>query len=224
MTRANRGPSRPGQVEHPLFARFFARTAARNEQRGQAELRRELLAGLSGVVVEAGAGSGLNFCHYPPSVRAVIAVEPEPYLREKAAQAARSAPVPVHVTGGTASQLPVDDSHAAAVVVSGVLCSVPDVPAALTEFRRVLRPGGELRFYEHVRVFHPLRGRYQDTADLVWPRLMGGCHPNRDTEAAITSAGYRVCACRALVFPPGALFSPVAPRIIGRAVVADTTG
>jgi ubiquinone/menaquinone biosynthesis C-methylase UbiE len=217
MTRASREDARPGQIKHPLFARFFARTAARNEQRGQAELRRELLAGLSGVVVEVGAGSGLNFGHYPQSVRAVIAVEPEPYLRGKAAEAARSAPVPVHVTGGTASRLPVGGARVAAVVVSGVLCSVPDAPAALTEFRRVLGPGGELRFYEHVRARHPLRGRYQDAVALVWPRVMGGCHPNRETEATITAAGYRISACRALVFPPGALFSPVAPRIIGRA-------
>ena len=221
MTRPSRRPASTGQVKHPLFARFFTRTAARNEQRGQAGLRRELLVGLSGVVVEVGAGSGLNFGHYPPQVRAVIAVEPEPYLREKAARAARSVPVGVHVTGGTASRLPVGGALASAVVVSGVLCSVPDVAAALTEFRRVLRPGGELRFYEHVRARHPLRGRYQDAAALVWPRMMGGCHPNRDTMAAITGAGYRISSCRELVFPPGARFSPVAPRILGRAAAAD---
>jgi ubiquinone/menaquinone biosynthesis C-methylase UbiE len=158
MTRARRGDARPGQVKHPLFARFFARTAARNEERGQAELRRELLAGLSGVVVEVGAGSGLNFGHYPQSVRAVIAVEPEPYLRGKAAEAARSAPVPVHVTGGTASRLPVGGARVAAVVVSGVLCSVPDAQAALTEFRRVLGPRRRTAFLRTCARLPPVAG------------------------------------------------------------------
>lgn len=79
-------------VKNPLFARYFDRCGARNEERGNRELRRELLAGLSGRAMEVGAGTGLNFPHYPVSVREVVAVEPEPYLRGRAVQAAAAAP------------------------------------------------------------------------------------------------------------------------------------
>jgi SAM-dependent methyltransferase len=206
----------PSSTRHPLFARFFDRFAARDEERGQAELRRELLAGAAGRVVEVGAGNGLNFPHYPASVLLLVAVEPEPYLRLRAAEAARAAPVPVRVVAGTADHLPLAAGSVDAVVVSGVLCSVPDPGAALAELRRVLRPGGELRFYEHVRSPTLPRAWYQDAANLVWPRLMGGCHPNRDTKAAIERAGYRLATSRGFLFPPGSRL-PVAPRILGRA-------
>jgi ubiquinone/menaquinone biosynthesis C-methylase UbiE len=138
-------------VKNPLFARYFNRFGARREERGNRELRREMLAGLGGRVIEVGPGNGLNFPHYPLAVREVVAVEPEPYLRARATEAAAAAPVPVRVADGTAGDLPAADGEFDAVVVSGLLCSVPDVPAALAEFRRVLRPDGQLRFYEHVR-------------------------------------------------------------------------
>jgi ubiquinone/menaquinone biosynthesis C-methylase UbiE len=202
-------------IHHPFFARLFARFAAKDEERGQAELRRELLDGLVGRVVEVGAGNGLNFPHYPASVEEVVAVEPEAYLRERAADAARAAPVPIRVTGGLAGALPFEDASFDAAVVSGVLCSVPDQDSASADLRRVLRPGGELRFYEHVRASGPVRGRTQDVADLVWPRLMSGCHPNRDTLAAIERSGFRIERCRGFHFPPSARVSPVAPRILG---------
>jgi ubiquinone/menaquinone biosynthesis C-methylase UbiE len=202
-------------VEHPLFARFFDRFAAKDEERGQAELRRELLAGLSGRVIEVGAGNGLNFPHYPATVEEVVAVEPEAYLRARAAEAATAAPAPIRVVDGLAARLPVGDASFDAAVVSGVLCSVPDEGAALAELRRVLRPGGELRFYEHVRGRNRVHARMQDAAALVWPRLMGGCHPNRDTLAAIERSGFRVERCRGFRFPPSARLSPVAPRILG---------
>ena len=118
-------------VKNPLFARYFNRFGARREERGNRELRREMLAGLSGREIEVGAGNGLNFPHYPLAVREVVAVEPEPYLRARAAEAAAAAPVPVLVTDGTAGDLPAADGEFDAVVVSGLLCSVPDVPAAL---------------------------------------------------------------------------------------------
>lgn len=201
-------------MQNPLFARFLTRFGGRNEERGNAELRREMLAGLSGRVVEVGPGSGLNFPHYPPAVRDLVAIEPEPYLRQRAREAGAAAPVPIRVIDGTADRVPAEDSSFDAVVVSGLLCSVPDQQAALAEFRRLLRPGGELRFYEHVRSRSAF-ARFQDVADLVWPRLMGGCHANRDTLTAIKEAGYRIESCRGLIFPPSARVSVVSPRIIG---------
>jgi SAM-dependent methyltransferase len=102
-----------------------------------------------------------------------------------------------------------------AVVIAGVLCSVPDQRAALAEFRRVLRPGGELRFYEHVRSRRPRFARYQDLVGHIWPRLMGGCEPNRETLSAIERAGFAVDRCRGFGFPAQARAYPVAPRILG---------
>ena len=210
-------------VRHPLFARFFDRFAAKDEERGQAEVRRELLAGLSGRVIEVGAGNGLNFPHYPREVEELVAVEPEAYLRERAVQAARATPVPVRVLDGVAGALPAQDASFDAAVVSGVLCSVPDQGAALADLRRVLRPGGELRFYEHVRGRNRVRARFQDAVALVWPRLMGGCHPNRDTLPAIERAGYAVESCRGFKFPPSARFSPVSPRVLGVARTSEAS-
>jgi ubiquinone/menaquinone biosynthesis C-methylase UbiE len=203
------------EVSNPIFARLFDRFAARDRGRGEDKLRRELLAGLSGRVVEVGAGNGINFEHLPPSVDELIAVEPEPYLRGQAQEPARRAPVEVRVTDGTAEALPVEPSAADALIVAGVLCSVPDQAAALAEFRRVLRPGGELRFYEHVRSRRPHFARYQDAAARVWPHLMGGCRPNRDTLAAIERGGFRIERCRGFGFPYGARAYPVLPRILG---------
>jgi ubiquinone/menaquinone biosynthesis C-methylase UbiE len=203
-------------VNNPLFARYFARFGGRNEERGNRELRQEMLAGLSGQVMEVGPGNGLNFPHYPRSVREVVAVEPEPYLRSRAEEAAADAPVPIRVADGTADELPAADGSVDAVVVSGLLCSVADVPAALAEFHRVLRPGGQLRFYEHVRSRDVLFAGFQQAADLVWPRLMGGCHVQRQTRAAIEQV-FTIEACRGFRFPSDAFFWPVAPRILGTA-------
>lgn len=203
-------------VKNPLFARYFVRWGGRNEERGNRELRRELLAGLAGRVLEVGAGNGLNFPHYPASVTEVVAVEPEPYLRARAGEAAADAPVPVRVTDGVATRLPASDGEFDAVVFSGLLCSVPEVPAALEEFARALRPGGELRFYEHVRSQDPLFAGWQRAADLAWPRLMGGCHVRRDTLPAIARV-FTVESCRGFRFPASAVLYPVAPRILGTA-------
>src|SRR5262245_47875688 len=138
-------------VDNPVFARMFDRFAARNERRGQARLRGELLSGLAGRVIELGPGNGLNFPHYPAEATELVAVEPEPFLRRRARDAARFAPVTTRVVAGAADEIPVADASFDAVVVSGLLCSVPDARDTLAEVERVLRPAGRLRFYEHIR-------------------------------------------------------------------------
>ncbi len=127
-------------VHHPIFARVFDRLSVVAERSGQGEHRRELLAGLQGRVIEVGAGNGLNFAHYPPTVTEVLAVEPEAYLRARARKAARRAPVAVAVVDGVADRLPADEASFDAGVASLVLCSVPAQPTALAELFRVIRP------------------------------------------------------------------------------------
>jgi ubiquinone/menaquinone biosynthesis C-methylase UbiE len=208
-------------VENPVFARVFHRFLGRDRGRGERDLRRELLAGASGRVVEVGAGNGINFEHYPGSVEELIAVEPEPYLRAQAERASADAPVRTLVVSGVAGSLELEDGSVDAVVVSGVLCSVPDQHEALAEFRRVLRAGGELRFYEHVRSRRADFARWQRRVDPVWSRLMGGCHTDRDTVGAITGAGFRLVRCRGFGFPAEARAYPVAPRVLGVARAPD---
>jgi len=178
---------------HPLFARAYEKLSPGAEKRGQAELRARTLAGLTGRVIEVGAGNGLNFCHYPAEVSEVVAVEPEPYLRARAAERAAAAHVPVTVVGGNAEAVPLGDGEADAVVMSLVLCSVPDQAAALAEARRVLKPGGELRFYEHVISQRPARAAFQRALTrTLWKRISGGCHMDRDTGRAIADAGFAI--------------------------------
>jgi SAM-dependent methyltransferase len=197
------------------FARYLERRESRRPDPVSHELRRRLLAGVRGRVLELGCGDGRAFEHYGPGVTRVLAVEPDPTARAAAEERARDAEVPIEVVDGVGSAVPAEDGAFDVAVVVWVLCSVPDPAAALNELHRVLAPGGELRFYEHVRASGPVRGRTQDVADLVWPRLMGGCHPNRDTLAAIERSGFRIERCRGFHFPPSARVSPVAPRILG---------
>jgi ubiquinone/menaquinone biosynthesis C-methylase UbiE len=202
-------------VRNPLFARMYARMSER-EGRAQVEHRRELLAGLRGRVVEVGAGNGRNFGFYPPEVDAVTAVEPEPYLRALALQGAPDVPVAVNVVAGVAAALPLQDASFDAAVACLVLCSVPDQRAALDEIRRVLRPGGELRFLEHVQAERqPLRAllAFGDRSTL-WPRFAGGCHPARDTLRTIEEAGYEIERVRRFDFSPGRPM-PAVPHILG---------
>jgi ubiquinone/menaquinone biosynthesis C-methylase UbiE len=200
-----------------VFARAFSLLSRMDERTGMAQHRRETLAGLRGVVVEVGAGSGANFRHYPLEVVRVVALEPEPYLRQKAEEAAALASVEVSVGPGLAHDLPLEDASVDAAVASLVLCSVDDPRAALAEMWRVVRPGGELRFYEHVRAVEAGRARWQERVDVVWPRVAGGCHTARDTTAVNEASGWRIEARRD--FELGAArFNPVAPHVVGRAV------
>jgi ubiquinone/menaquinone biosynthesis C-methylase UbiE len=205
-------------VPHPRFARMYIRMTAKADRRGAAEHRRRLLDGLSGTVVELGAGNGANFRHYPAAVTEVIAVEPEPTLRAAAERAAAGAPVPVRVLAGVADALPLGDASVDAAVASLVLCSVPDQGTALAELRRVLRPGGELRFYEHVIPSGQPKRVLLQLADRtgLWPRIAGGCHPARDTTAAITRAGFEIERCERLMFA-ASRFEPTIPHILGAA-------
>lgn len=205
------------RASHPIFARIYAQVAELSERRGSDEHRRKLLAGLGGEVIEVGAGGGASFPHYPSTVSKVTAVEPERYLRKRAQRIASNAPVAVSVLAGSADHLPGEAGSYDAGVVSLVLCSVPDQQSALAELYRVIRPGGELRFYEHVVAHHKWEARLQRLADAtLWPHLAGGCHLARDTSAAIEHAGFVIQASERFSYSPAPLL-PADPHILGAA-------
>jgi ubiquinone/menaquinone biosynthesis C-methylase UbiE len=204
-------------VSHPLFARFYSRVLAPGfAKEGGDDLRRRVLADLTGTVVEVGAGDGANFALYPDDVRRIVAVEPEAYLREKAASHSDER---IELRNAGATELPLGDDQADAVVFTLVLCSV-DQAGALAEARRVLRPGGQLRFLEHVQADQPGTRRVQRVLDAtIWPHLAGGCRLSRDTAAAIEQAGFSITELERLSIPENAR-GPASAAILGRAVPA----
>jgi ubiquinone/menaquinone biosynthesis C-methylase UbiE len=198
----------------PVFAAFYNLIERIDERAGMAERRHDLLAHAYGRVVEIGAGTGLNFSHYPPSVTKVEATEPDPYMRRRARRAAATAPVPVTVTDAAAEALPFQDGSFDAAAATLVLCSVRDPDVALHELRRVLKPGGRLLFFEHVRGADRL-ARWQDRLERPWGWFAGGCHPNRDTVQGIREAGFELEELEEFDFNPGLVL--VRPHASGAA-------
>lgn len=170
-----------------LFAAIYDRMMAPTEEAGMREKRRALLAEARGRVLEIGAGTGANVGLYPEAVTELVLTEPEApmarRLRERAGPGARVVEAP-------ADALPFDDDAFDTVVCTLVLCTVPDLPAALAEIERVLAPGGRLLALEHVRADDPGLARWQDRLAPVWHVVGRGCHPNRDTAAGIEAAGF----------------------------------
>jgi SAM-dependent methyltransferase len=210
--------SAPSRVDHPFFARVWPVVVA-HEAKPVRDLRRENLAGLSGRVLEIGAGVGTNFALYPESVAHVIAVEPEPRLRARARAAAAAARVPVVVSGEAVEDFNVDFKGEPfdAVVCSLVLCSVSDPVLVLRRLYALLRPGGELRYLEHV-ASAGARGRWQRFLDAtLWPRLFGNCHTHRDPEPWIVDAGFEVETSRRQWTLPIWTPMPVSEVALGRA-------
>lgn len=210
-------------VHHPVFARYYARmSVAAETTAGLAGIRKELLSGLTGRVIEIGAGNGLNFTHYPPTVSEVVAIEPERTLRQLAIRSALGAGIPVDVMPGTAEALPAEDETFDAAVLSLVLCTVRDVRRSLAEARRVLRPGGELRFFEHVRADDRAMATTQRVLDAtLWPLLTGGCHTSRDALAAIEAAGFVVETHRGVRVPESGVRLPTSACVLGVARRSD---
>ncbi|MGW2567933.1 class I SAM-dependent methyltransferase [Streptomyces sp. NPDC001537] len=222
------GAAKPARdpVHHPLFARYYARISVTAETRlGMGGVRDRLLSGLSGRVIEIGAGNGLNFAHYPRTVSEVVAIEPERRLRQLALDAALRCEVPVDVAPGAAEALPVKSEAFDAVVISLVLCSVRDVPRALGEIRRVLRPGGVVRFFEHGRGGGPAMTFTQRALDrTLWPPLNGGCHLARDPVAALREAGFELGPYRRMLMPEKGPRLPTSYCVLGTAWRPETGG
>lgn len=156
--------------------------------------RAELLAPLSGRVLEVGAGTGLNAAHYPASVEHVVFSEPDPHMRRKLeARVAADARAHADVVDASTECLPFPSGAFDAVVATLVLCSVPDQARALAEIRRVLAPGGRFVFLEHVAAEgRPRRLKWQRRIEPLWKRAAGNCHLTRNTEQAIAAAGFSI--------------------------------
>lgn len=176
-----------------LMASVYDRFMAKTEAACLRDWRRELLAQLEGTVVEVGAGTGANLDLYPAAVDRVVLTEPDRHMRTILEQKVATRPAPPDLTAvdAPADALPLDDGEADAVVVTLVLCSVPDPESALEEFLRVLRPGGRLAYIEHVSAFDsPKRATWQRRLEPIWKRVAGNCHLTRRTEQAILDAGF----------------------------------
>ena len=195
---------------HPIFARVYERISTAMNDAGEIEHRRELAGGATGRVLEPGAGNGLNLEHYREAER-VVAMEPEPTMLRMASERSHETSVPVHLVRGAAEALPFPDASFDTVVASLVLCSVSDPGTVVAEFRRVLRPGGTVRFLEHVRSRSQAWAGVQDVVAGPWSWFGGGCHPNRDTVAELRAAGFEVQG-RGFPFGPP---SPCRPHVLG---------
>lgn len=190
---------------HPIFAFVYPLTVRLGE-RTVGPRRARLLATAQGTVVEIGTGTGVNFPYYPPGVE-VTATEVEPGLVRKARRAAARWPS-IEVRAASADALPFSDGSIDTVVSTMVLCTVPDLAAALEEIRRVLRPHGRLLFLEHVRSDDPELAHKQDRGERRQMRLAAGCHPNRDTVAAIAAAGFELEPVERFALPGPKLTRP----------------
>ena len=157
--------------------------------RGVRSLRRKAVAGAIGEVVELGYGSGLTLAVYPPAVTAVLAVEPSPVARTMARGVEVAATIPVRHVGLDGAHLDLPDASADTVVSTFTLCTIPDLPRALAEVRRVLRPGGRFLFLEHGLDPDPRVARRQRRASPLQQRVVGGCHLDRDPAVAVRDAG-----------------------------------
>lgn len=182
----------PLGLNERFFAIYYPRLAARSERAGLAEVRARVIAEARGPTLEIGAGNGFNLPHYPAAVTELILAEPSVHmldqLRENLeVEAPRAASW--RLAEANAEALPFEDASFDTVVSGFVLCSIPDVDAALAEVARVLRPGGRFLFLEHVHAGEgTMLGRVQDLVELPHRYLAAGCHPNRRTRERIESS------------------------------------
>ncbi len=187
---------------HPVFAAVYGVMARSMEAGPIGVARRELLVGARGVVVDLGAGIGLNLPHLGPAVTDVHLVEPDPHMvrrLERRVQDETGPQLTVHPVGAEA--LPLPDGSVDTVLATLTLCTVADLGASIAEIRRVLRPEGQVLVLEHVRSTDARVARRQDLWHGPWRWFAAGCQSNRDTSATLAAAGFDVSALTRFAVP-----------------------
>ena len=203
--------AQPKSTGHRWFAAIYDRMSARAENTFMKEIRQEIVGGARGKVLEIGCGTGASLPYYGEGVEQLVATEPDPYMMAKAKERARALGLELDLRPAAAEALPFEDGTFDTVVSTLVMCSVRDPARALAEVRRVLKPGGQFRFYEHVRYGHAFGAFWQDLITPLWRWCGAGCHPNRDTEKAIRAAGFNIVQLEHL--QP---FPPIPPMVFSR--------
>lgn len=195
---------------HKWFAAIYDKMLASEEKKFLGAIRAEMLKDVTGNVLEIGAGTGVNFQYYQPGAN-VTATEPDPYMLERAKKRASEAKVAIELRQVAAEELPFPDASFDFVIDTLVLCSVSDPRKVLSEIKRVLKPGAELRLYEHVRYKNPIGALSQDLISPAWQWFGAGCHPNRNTERYLREAGFELSDVRMHKHLP-----PIPPMVFTR--------
>ncbi|HEY9244082.1 MAG TPA: class I SAM-dependent methyltransferase [Streptosporangiaceae bacterium] len=188
---------------------------AGTERAGLADFRAQLLAGAAGQVLEIGGGTGHNLPHYGPAVDSLTITEPQPQMLRRLQRKARQQAPAAQVLRAPAEDLPFEDGTFDVVVSTLVLCGVEDQPRALREVRRVLRPGGQFLFLEHLRADDPALARLQDRFNWL-NRLVVCCDCNRPTLASVQDAGFTITHLEHMTLPK-------APKFVGPAILGSAT-
>ena len=183
-----------GHTAHRFFAKQYERVSrSEREQSFMNPLRQEVTSQARGLVLEIGAGNGLNFAFYDPAtVERVEAVEPDSAMLGYARERAAKARVPVNLTQAPVENLPFADESFDSAVITLVFCSVSDPLRGLSEVRRVLKPGGALLMVEHVRAHGAIAAAMQNIITPINRIVAGNCHWNRDTEKTVSEAGFQI--------------------------------
>ena len=200
-----------------LYRRFLAPRVVDTicSPRALGKWRARVVEELSGNVIEIGFGAGRNLEYYPRDVTTITAIEPSSVMRQRAQGRIAASAQTVTFGGLDGQKLDLPDASFDAAVVTFSLCTIPDPASALAEVHRVLVPGGIYCFVEHVRALESGPARVQDLITPIWRRVAGGCHPNRDSAAAIEAAGFRILSCTRTSMPKAP--RPLRPTIHGHA-------
>jgi ubiquinone/menaquinone biosynthesis C-methylase UbiE len=186
----------PLGLNERLFARWYPWVCGISERAGQREVRRDLIAGAKGRTLEIGAGSGLNLPHYTSAVGELVVSEPSPHMHRHLRELLDNDPPPVsswELVQCGAEELPFDDASFDTVVGAYVFCTIPDPDAALAELARVLKPGGQYIFLEHVHAGEgTVLGRIQDAIEIPHTYIAAGCHPNRRMDELLERSPLRI--------------------------------
>lgn len=206
------------RLSRKLFGPFYVWLNSGADRHNVRQYRAALFDTVGGVVVEIGAGNGLNFQYLSPSVSFLVAVEPSSYLQRLAKREAKRHACPIGVVSGVGEALPVRSGSVDVVVLASVLCRATNPHQFLWEVSRILKPGGELRVWEHVRSDRRYIGRMQAFAAPLWLRASGGCHIDRDSRSMIEEAGFKFVQLRRSHIDLALVHLLVSSRILGVAV------